>query len=48
MVGKGKGKWGMILILICICNEVREIMLPSQMAPEPSWGREMPLLEEIL
>lgn len=37
-----------VLILTCSCNEVREIMLPSQMAPKSSWERELPLLGEIL
>lgn len=48
VVRAGQREMKDVLILTCSCNEVREIMLPSQMAPKFSWERELPLLGEIL
>lgn len=46
MARAGQREMKYVLILTCSCNEVREIILPSQMAPKSSWEREMPFLEK--
>ena len=48
MARAGQREMKYVLVLTCSCNEVREIILPSQMAPKSSWEREMPFLGEIL